>query len=504
MKRVVILLVLTVFGVINCFSQVSVASAKNKVVSNLVSSYLIGPNITLVVDDDHPAKFNEKSTVNSNQLGIFKNSNTTGCNIPMDTGLVITTSSYDIAGGGGYGQSASPSSDFSSFSDATANVFQWTYTKYCMEEGKTICALNDIGYLSFWIKPTIDNFQFSYCFASDEYPNYVGSSFNDFFGFYFSGPFDSVGNYIKGSPAYYMQNLALVPGTQTPVMINTVNHGGGYSSSGGSSYPEYHIVPSGSCSSSCGFNQWTVKLPTATTVVIADAYYKIDILICDISDHALHSGLYISKDMRRFDTINIDTTICENQDYFCSVTNDYLTESGSYQFVLENITGGDSVININLHINPVALENTCWEMKQGETLEVDDQTIAQPGTYIFNYSTYLNCDSTVVYNVEWGSETKEVDCVKTDTTSSKPKPSGIEDIDDNGIKIYPNPANDILTIEGNEGKTLVEFYDNNGRLVKSVVIQSTSQINIEDLSAGTYYLNITSEDKITTKQLIKR
>lgn len=478
----------------NIYSQVSVASAKNKVVSNLVSSYLIGPNITLVVDDDHPAKFNEKSTVNSNQLGIFKNSNTTGCNIPMDTGLVITTSSYDIAGGGGYGQSASPSSDFSSFSDATANVFQWTYTKYCMEEGKTICALNDIGYLSFWIKPTIDNFQFSYCFASDEYPNYVGSSFNDFFGFYFSGPFDSVGNYIKGSPAYYMQNLALVPGTQTPVMINTVNHGGGYSSSGGSSYPEYHIVPSGSCSSSSGFNQWTVKLPTATTVVIADAYYKIDILICDISDHALHSGLYISKDMRRFDTINIDTAICDNDVYYYNDKGDYLSKQGKYQLVYENITGGDSVINIDLKVNYTFLDNYCWELLQGETIEVDDMVVSVPGSYIFKYQTVFGCDSTVVYNVEYGSETKEVDCIKSDITSN------LNYIQDEIINVYPNPTSDVVYIENLPDNSIIELYNINGILVKKC---NRGILNVSELESGVYYIRIISSDKVITKKIIK-
>lgn len=478
----------------NIYSQVSVASAKNKVVSNLVSSYLIGPNITLVVDDDHPAKFNEKSTVNSNQLGIFKNSNTTSCNIPMDTGLVITTSSYDIAGGGGYGQSASPSSDFSSFSDATANVFQWTYTKYCMEEGKTICALNDIGYLSFWIKPTIDNFQFSYCFASDEYPNYVGSSFNDFFGFYFSGPFDSVGNYIKGSPAYYMQNLALVPGTQTPVMINTVNHGGGYSSSGGSSYPEYHIVPSGSCSSSSGFNQWTVKLPTATTVVIADAYYKIDILICDISDHALHSGLYISKDMRRFDTINIDTAICDNDVYYYNDKGDYLSKQGKYQLVYENITGGDSVINIDLKVNSTSLDNYCWELLQGETIEVDDMVVSVPGSYIFKYQTAFGCDSTVVYNVEYGSETKEVDCIKSDITSN------LNYIQDEIINVYPNPTSDVVYIENLPDNSIIELYNINGILVKKC---NRGILNVSELESGVYYIRIISSDKVITKKIIK-
>lgn len=490
LKRIILVIIISLIAN-NIYAQVSVASAKNKVVSNLVQSYLIGPNIVLVNDNEHLARFNEKTTVNSNQLGIFKNSNTTGCNIPMDTGLVITTCSYDIAGSG-YGSSSSPSSNLSSFTDSTATVFQWTYTKYCIENNKTISAINDVGYLSFWIKPTIDNFQFSYCFASDEYPTYVGSNYNDFFGFYFSGPFDSVGNYIKGSPAYYMQNLALVPGTQVPVMINTVNHGGGYSSA--SSYPEYHIVPSGSCKNSCNFNQWTIKLPTATTIVIKDAYYKIDILICNISDNSFNSGLYLSKDMRRFDTINIDTAICDNDVYYYNGKGDYLSVQGKYQIVYENITGGDSIININLKVNSTFLDNYCWELLQGETIEVDDVVISVPGSYIFKYQTESGCDSTVVYNVEYGAETKEVDCIKSDTVSN------LSNIQDEIIKIYPNPVSDFVYIENLPDNSILELYNINGILVKK---SNRGILNISELESGIYYMRIISSAKVITKKIIK-
>lgn len=49
---------------------------------------------------------------------------------------------------------------------------------------------------------------FNYVFASEEYNEYVNSNVNDVFGFFLDG-----------------QNIALIPGTNTPVSINTVNGG---------------------------------------------------------------------------------------------------------------------------------------------------------------------------------------------------------------------------------------------------------------------------------------
>src|SRR5947209_18459335 len=47
---------------------------------------------------------------------------------------------------------------------------------------------------------------FKYVFASEEYNQFVGSQFNDVFGFFLNG-----------------KNVALVPGTNSPVSINTIN-----------------------------------------------------------------------------------------------------------------------------------------------------------------------------------------------------------------------------------------------------------------------------------------
>ncbi|CAN5885335.1 hypothetical protein BH18ACI4_BH18ACI4_28490 [soil metagenome] len=56
--------------------------------------------------------------------------------------------------------------------------------------------------------PTGDQVQFSYVFGSEEYNEFVNSAFNDAFRFNVNGT-----------------NFALIPGTMTPVEINTVNNG---------------------------------------------------------------------------------------------------------------------------------------------------------------------------------------------------------------------------------------------------------------------------------------
>lgn len=67
---------------------------------------------------------------------------------------------------------------------------------------------NDASVLEFDFVPQGNTLSFQYVFSSDEYNEFVGTGFNDVFGFFVNGA-----------------NVALIPGTNTPVAINNVNQG---------------------------------------------------------------------------------------------------------------------------------------------------------------------------------------------------------------------------------------------------------------------------------------
>jgi hypothetical protein len=64
----------------------------------------------------------------------------------------------------------------------------------------------DAATLDFDIVPTGNTVTFSYVFGSEEYNEFVDSGFNDVFGFFVNG-----------------KNVALVPGTNTPVSVDSIN-----------------------------------------------------------------------------------------------------------------------------------------------------------------------------------------------------------------------------------------------------------------------------------------
>ena len=80
--------------------------------------------------------------------------------------------------------------------------------------------------------------------------------------------------------------------------------------------------------------------------------------------------------------------------------------------------------------------------------------------------------------------------------------------DKNVNSIYPNPATDVLNVKSNGSSSIntVQVVDLNGRQVmtKSFNNVSDAQINVNELSAGMYLINITSGDTVETKKFLKQ
>ncbi len=66
-------------------------------------------------------------------------------------------------------------------------------------------------------------------------------------------------------------------------------------------------------------------------------------------------------------------------------------------------------------------------------------------------------------------------------------------VDENGMErlhLYPNPANDKIHLEGLEGQHEIQIYNIYGMMVKTININGDSEIDINDLSSGLYFLNV--------------
>jgi len=72
---------------------------------------------------------------------------------------------------------------------------------------------------------------------------------------------------------------------------------------------------------------------------------------------------------------------------------------------------------------------------------------------------------------------------------------------------YPNPANNVVNISNNYNITLtnVDINDINGRTVKTMKVNNLSevQMDVTELSAGVYFMNINTDSGIAVKKFIK-
>jgi hypothetical protein len=66
--------------------------------------------------------------------------------------------------------------------------------------------------------------------------------------------------------------------------------------------------------------------------------------------------------------------------------------------------------------------------------------------------------------------------------------------------IFPNPTSDFINIIGENG--IITITDTNGRIIKTLSHNNMTNINLQDLSKGIYYVTLTSENTTQTENII--
>lgn len=339
----------------------------------------------------------------SGQIGRFTNGLGS---IDMSTGIILSTGDIAIAPGpndqdGATGGGGSFESDIELQSITTGSLF-------------------DKSVIEFDFVPTQSTVSFEYVFASEEYCEYVNTAFSDVFGLFISGPG------INGT-----RNLALVPGGNTPVGLNTVNH---------MVNPLWYVpnTPAGlnNCENggNCGclspqtvaglpgteelqYDGFTKKL-TATIAVTPCATYHLKMAIANVGDGIFDSALFLKAGLTtgsgkaavnwvvngdegvneavegcsdvalvidRLDSNNsqplpvtfaIGGTATNGADYG-PITNTYVIPAGANQLTVpvnivnDGITEGAQTVILTLN-------NTCSCLNPQETLTIVENTVMTP------------------------------------------------------------------------------------------------------------------------------
>ncbi|SEI98613.1 choice-of-anchor L domain-containing protein, partial [Flavobacterium terrigena] len=228
--------------------------------ADLVLSKLIGQGVSV-----SNVKYNgsaPNALITNNQLG-FYTTGVTPTNLGLSSGLLMTNGSATGAIGPNNASGSTTTSTSPQNGDPDLAMI-------------TPLSINNICILEFDFIPLGPEVKFEYVFASEEYPEYVGSTFNDVFGFFLSGP--GVSGPFNGA-----KNIALIPNTTTPISINNVN--GGLNSS-------YYVSNAGG--TSIQYDGFTTVL-TAKSEVQCGQTYHIKLALADVGDSAFDSAVFFKE-----------------------------------------------------------------------------------------------------------------------------------------------------------------------------------------------------------------
>ena len=239
----------------------------------LVQNSLVGPGVT-----PYNITYNGvPGTVIRDQIAKFT-TNFNPTNLGLSSGLLLATGNAQLAiGPNNIGTKSQPT--------ATPTQGDPDLALLC---GQTV---RNVSVVEFDFVATGNELNFDYVFASEEYPEFANSTFNDTFGFFLRGPG------ITGVYSGNAQNIALIPSSTTvPITINNVNNG--TANAGPCEYCNYYV------------NNGTGTTPLANPSIQYDGFttplrafaplqcgqvYHIKLAVGNVTDNLYDSAVFLKN-----------------------------------------------------------------------------------------------------------------------------------------------------------------------------------------------------------------
>ena len=293
-----------------------------------------------------------------------------------------------------------------------------------------------------------------FIFASEEYPEYVDSWFNDIFGFFISEPYENEVGDLDPNISSQPQNIALLPNSQTPISINNINDN-----------ENSNFYVDNTNGDNIQYDGFTIPIALEKEIM-QGVVYRLRIAIADGSDDQYDSALFLKSNS--FESgVNAEISNIYQNGLEVSFENNSMGSQFFWDF-------GDGFSSY--------LENPIHEYEL-------------PGTYIvtLNILDESNCGA---------SQTTEI------ITVNNIEQITILENDNKNIITYFDPQLNSIMIDGLDSNNYyVDIYNTVGKIELSNinVKLNANKINISQLSSGTYFLEIKnqkSKDILLKKVLI--
>ncbi|MDP2385618.1 MAG: choice-of-anchor L domain-containing protein [Bacteroidota bacterium] len=353
----------------------------------------------------------------------------------------------------------------------------------------------DVCFIEMDVVPTADTLSFNYVFGSEEYDEFVGSEYNDVFGFFITG---------KGIDGE--KNLAVVPNSKSPVSVNSINNGKHeYGSRIMAANPSYY-VSNVNGALPIEYDGLT-KLMEIRQAVTPYETYHIKMAIADVSDDSYDSGVLIEG----------QSFVSYERSYNVQFDKNTSDITNGYKALLDNL--------VKLYKkNPEGKILITGHTDSEGDLETNEKLSCERATAIINYiknkgisadRMIMNCkgetqprysnatdvgkalNRRVEIRIGGGLEEYEKKKVEAETE--------IKVEETKLLSNFPNPFSESTTIEAYLQKDVksaqVVISDMEGKILKTIYLlergKTSTYLDGQNLTNGTYIATLVIDNKVS-------